>query len=144
MRVLLTAALILFASPTLAWEAGVDGNLCTLTHAEEGANVRLTYNPSVPLYTITVTAPEPWPVETRFGMAFYGAQPNTILTDRHVLSPDRLSLSVSDRGFGNVLDGLQFNEAATGFTGVAVVAMSLEGAAPEVEAFRACGQVPSV
>ncbi|MEX3014177.1 hypothetical protein [Gymnodinialimonas hymeniacidonis] len=144
MKIVLTAALLLAATPSLAWEAGVEGTLCTLTHAEDGIDVRLTFDPSGPLYTITLTTPEPWPEESRFGMAFYGPQPNMIMTDAHELSEDRRSITVSDRGFGNVLDGLQFNEGATGFTGLAVAAMSLEGAAPAVEAFRACGETPSV
>ncbi len=122
----------------------MDGALCTLTHVEDDLAMRLTFDPSVPLYTITVSGPEPWPVAPEFGIRFDGPQPNTIRTDRHVLSPDLQRLSVSDRGFGNVLDGLQFNDTATAFSGEATVTVSLTGAAPEVEAFRACGLTPSV
>lgn len=136
-------ALALIASPAVAWEAGVEGAICTLTHAEAGTQVRLTSDPSVPLYTITFSGPDQWPVADRFSIRFDGAQTNTITTDRHVLSDNRRSLSVSDRGFGNVLDGLQFNDRATGISGEAALAVSLDGAAPEVAAFRACGTVPS-
>ncbi|MBF9043033.1 hypothetical protein HKCCE4037_06830 [Rhodobacterales bacterium HKCCE4037] len=140
----LAALLILIATPAPAWEAGVDGALCTLSHAEGEVEVYLTYDPSGPLYTITMRGTAPWPDAPEFGIRFDGARPNTILTDRHELSGDGRSLGVSDRGFGNVLDGLQFNEVATGFSGAAMVSVSLEGAAPEVEAFRACGSVPAV
>ncbi len=143
MRAALTAVVILCSTAAHGWEAGVEDGLCTLTHVEANVAVRLTYDPSVPLYTITLTMAEPWNVAPEFGIRFDGARPNTIRTDRHVLSPDRQSLSVSDRGFGNVLDGLQFNEVAEGFSGEDAVAVSLDGAAPEVEAFRTCGQVPT-
>lgn len=143
-RIALLSALTLSACPVAAWEAGVDGVLCTLSHAEAGAIVRLTYDPSVPLYTIAVEGPHLWPVAGRFTMRFDGPQPNIIATDRHVVSPDRQVLSVSDRGFGNVMDGLQFNEFATAVAGEAEVIVSLVGAAPAVEAFRSCGLTPSV
>lgn len=144
LRIALLLALPLFTAPADAWEAGVEGALCTLTHDGEEAAVRLTYDPSVPLYTITIERLEPWPIAERFTMSFHGAQPNMISTNRHVLSPDRRRLSVSDRGFGNVLDGLQFNDTATGLSGLETVVLDLEGAAPEVAIFRTCGQAPSV
>jgi hypothetical protein len=51
---------------------------------------------------------------------------------------------VTDSGFGNVLDGLQFNDTATAVTGAAELRIPLEGAAPAVEDFRACTKAPSV
>lgn len=143
-RIAFALALLLSAPAAVAWEAGIDGPLCTLTHTEGDTQMRLTYDPSVPLYTIAVSGPEAWPVSGQFSMTFDGPQPNTIRTDRHVLSPDLSTLSVSDRGFGNVLDGLQFNTTASATSGALSLRVSLEGAAPEVAAFRACGQVPSV
>ncbi|MEJ6393797.1 hypothetical protein V8J82_11050 [Gymnodinialimonas sp. 2305UL16-5] len=137
-------ALALTASAAEAWQAGVDGTRCTLSHTEAAVSVHLTYDPAVPLYTITMTLPEPWPPSAEFGMRFDGPRPNTIRTTRHVVSPDRRSLSVSDRGFGNVLDGLQFNATATGFSGAAIVTLSLEGAAEPVARFRSCTETPSV
>jgi hypothetical protein len=126
-----------------AWQAGSEGRICTLAHAEDGTEILLTYDPSVPLYTITLTGPDPWPVSGLFGIRFDGDAPNTITTDRHVLSDDGRSLTVSDRGFGNVLNGLAGNRTATGFSGAASVTVSLEGAAAEVVAFEACGAAPS-
>lgn len=143
-RISLAVAATCAALPAAAWEAGVDGALCTLSHTEADITVRLTYDPGVPLYTISLTAPEPWPLAPSFAMRFEGEQPNVITTDRHVLSPDRRTLSVSDRGFGNVLDGLAGNETATGISGLGAISVGLEGAAPEVAAFRACWQTPSV
>jgi hypothetical protein len=61
-----------------------------------------------------------------------------ISTGRHVLSEDGRTLSVRDRGFGNVLNGLEFNVVALAATGDRVVSIDLDGAAPEVAAFRAC------
>jgi hypothetical protein len=43
-----------------------------------------------------------------------------------------------------VLDGLEFNEVALAASGETVIAIDLEGAAPEVAAFRACITAPSV
>ncbi|GAB5448074.1 hypothetical protein [Gymnodinialimonas sp.] len=143
-RIVLSIALLLHAPAATAWEAGVDGRLCTLTHTEGDTAMRLTYDRSVPLYTIAVSGAEPWPVAPQFTMTFDGPRPNTIRTDRHVLSPDLNTLSVSDRGFGNVLDGLQFNETAAATSGALTVRVSLDGAASEVEAFRTCGQTPAV
>jgi hypothetical protein len=144
-RSIAIAALVFAASHTAAsaWEAGVDGPLCTLEHAGDGAEVRLTYDPSLPLYSISIRRAEPWPEGPVFAMRFEGAQPNMITTTRHVLSEEGRTLGVTDRGFGNVLDGLEFNDVALAFAGTAVVALDLSGAAPEVAAFRACTTAPS-
>ncbi|WP_224816001.1 hypothetical protein [Hasllibacter sp. MH4015] len=144
MKIALAAALVAIASPVLAWEAGTDGTLCTLTHAEPGVDVRLTFDPTIPLYTISVAGDGPWPVAPAFAMQFVGPRPNTITTDRHVLGPDRARLTVADRGFGNVLDGLAFNRSALARSGDRIVEMSLDTAAEAVEAFRNCGATPSV
>ena len=139
-------ALILFlllATPAHAWQSGYEGRLCTLTHAAPAAEIRLTFDPAGPLYTITVTAPQPWPDAPIFGIRFDGAEPNTITTPRHQLDATGHSLTVTDRGFSNVLDGLQFNATATAFAGVSSVTIDLTGAAPEVQAFRACTTSPS-
>jgi hypothetical protein len=139
MRLLvLTLLLALPAGPALAWIAGQDSGVCTLTHAENGAEVRLTHDPTGPRYSITVTAPTPWPEAAVFSIAFLGGAENTISTSSHVLSDDGLSLTVIDRGFGNVLDGLSRNNVAAMFTGDMTVPFSLEGAAPEVAIFAAC------
>ncbi len=135
----LFVAAILIPLPSTAWEATV-GSVCTLTHETADARVELIYDPAQPLYSITVTRREdPWAPAQFFGMTFSGERPNTISTSRHVLADDGASLTVTDRGFGNVLDGLQFNESAIAFTASGQsVPLSLDGAAPEVEIFRTC------
>jgi hypothetical protein len=45
----------------------------------------------------------------RLRHAVRGPRGNMISTSRHALSDDGRTLSVSDRGFGNVLNGLEFN-----------------------------------
>lgn len=130
------------AAPARAWQAGFDGPICTLTHSGEAAEVVLTYDPRLPLYSITVTRDRPWPAGPLFGIRFDGPRGNLITTDRHERSGDGLTLSVTDRGFGNVLNGLEFNTTAFVLIGDAAVSVSLDGAAPEVQAFRDCGTAP--
>lgn len=139
----LLLAVCLTPATALAWQAGGDGRVCTLAHREDGVDVILTYDAAGPLYTITVTQPEPWPPAPLFSMIFDGAAPFTITTDRHVLSNGDRSLTVTDRGFGNVLRGLAENTTARLSSGLASADVSLEGAAPEVAMFEDCGAVPS-
>jgi hypothetical protein len=142
-RIPLTLALFALPLPAVAWEAGIDGARCTLDHAGAEAEVRLTYDPALPEYTIAVTRAEPWPEAAVFAMRFEGPRANMIQTTRHVLSDGGQTLTVTDRGFGNVLDGLEFNATALALAGETVVSLDLTGAAPEVAAFRACGTTPS-
>lgn len=138
----LALILTLLAAQAQAWEASTDGALCVLSHDGALLDIRLTYDPGLPRYTITLTRDgTPWPEAPVFALRFDGPRPNLITTDRHVT--DGTTLSVADRGFGNVLDGLQFNETATALTGGAAVDFSLAGAAPAVLDFRACVLVPS-
>lgn len=143
MRWLACLLLGLAAFPAQAWEAGIEGRVCTLDHATDAAQVRLTYDPALPEYAIMLTRDEPWPRAPVFAMRFDGAHPLFITTDRHVLSDDNATLTVTDRGFGNVLDGLQFNFTAFALTGNVALVIPLDGAAPEVAAFRACTTTPS-
>ena len=138
MRLLL---LIPFATPALAWEF-TPGLPCLLTHETAQARIELTYDPTQPLYSVTVSKPTPWPDAPTFGMRFDGPQARAIGTDRHVRSADGLSLSVSDEGFGNVLDGLQYNHSATAIAGDMELTFPLDGAAGPVAAFRACDAAP--
>lgn len=143
-RVALTlVALLAPVGPAHAWEAGVEGSICTLTHAEGAAVVRLTYDPAGPLYTITATRPDPWPQSAIFGIAFLDGDELTITTDRHSLSEDARTITVADRGFGNVLFGLSQNSTARFFAGAATLEVMLDGAAPEVATFEACEIRPS-
>jgi hypothetical protein len=141
MRLILALALLPF--PAAAWEAGFEGSLCTLTHTEDAAEIRLTYDPSGPLYSIALTRTDPWPDAPVFGITFNGAAPLTITTDRQSLSNGDRTLTVTDRGFGNVLSGLERNATAMAFAGEAALIVSLDGAAPEVAAFRACQTTPT-
>jgi len=142
MRILLVMALFL-ASPAQAWQAGIEGPLCTLTHAEPDTAIRLTYDPAGPLYSISVTTSDPWPQSAIFGIAFLGGLELTITTNRHVLSDGDRTLTVTDQGFGNVLDGLAQNQRASIYSGATSLSVSLADAAPEVAAFRACTTAPS-
>ena len=98
----------------------------------------LTYDPRGPEYTISVTTDAfVWP-DGIFFMGFEGPQPLTISTDRHTITEDGSTLSVRDSGFGNVLNGLEFNTAAYAGVGQSSVAVSLEGISDPIRAFRAC------
>lgn len=127
-------------SPARAWDF-TPFPICTLTHSTEKGEVTLTFDPAGPEYTITLRfVPDDlaWPEGTPFGMEFLGGQPVRIGTDRQVLSDDRRSLTVTDTGFGNVLDGLEFNAFGEGRSGDASMQFSLADAAGPVARFRAC------
>lgn len=136
-------ALALLASPAAAWEY-TPGLPCLLNHEEGGIAFELTYDPTQPLYSITITRPEGWPVAQVFSMRFSGQNTIAISTDRHSLSADGRALTVIDRGFGNVLNGLQFNDTVEALLGDAYVAASLSGAEEPVAAFRLCQPQPGV
>lgn len=131
------AALLLTAAPALAWETR-SGRICELIHDGQNASVRVTYDPSVPQYSIAISPEFPWSHGPVFAMRFDGPRGNTITTDRHVISGGGTTLTVTDSGFGNVLNGLEFNHTATALLGDRTVAVSLDGAAPAVRDFRAC------
>lgn len=142
--VLASAFALLCVQPAAAWEATI-GVVCTLDHADDRAEVRLTYDPRIPEYSITIKRLDgAWPAAPVFALRFEGAQGLTISTDRHTLSEGATALTVRDRGFGNVLNGLQFNSQAVAVTGDAALPISLDGAAPAVAAFRRCDAAPSV
>ncbi len=130
-------ALILLAAPAHAWTF-TPGAPCLLTHETAAFQLKLTYDPIQPLYSITVTLPDPWPDADAFAMRFDGPQGRVIGTDQHQLSNGGRSLTVTDKGFGNVLNGLQFNHTATAQSGDTAVTFPLDGAAEPVAAFRAC------
>ena len=137
----LALLLSLLASPAAAWDF-TPGLPCLLTHEAGETRMELTYDPTGPLYTITVTRAAPFPDAPLFGMRFEGVAAGTISTDRHVLSNGGRSITVTDRGFGNVLNGLQFNDTATALIGAEAVVFSLDGASGPVAAFRQCRPVP--
>ena len=132
------ALFCLLATPAGAWEFRVDP-VCTLSHEMTAGSVTVTYDPRLPVpYAISVTRAEPWPEGAVFGIAFGGVRDLTISTTRHVRGDGGRTLTVTDRGFGNVLDGLEFSARAVAFVGDATLSVPLAGAAPEVAAFRAC------
>ncbi|MBE1283564.1 MAG: hypothetical protein GJ676_09665 [Rhodobacteraceae bacterium] len=129
---------LLLCPPAYAWEATV-GEICTLSHDMETAHVFLTYDPAQPLYTLTIThRTDRWAASPWFAMRFDGPKPIEIATALHTLSDDQTALTAADTGFGNVLDGLEYNETALAFTQDQVIRIPLDGAAPEVRKFRSC------
>ncbi|MEL6517400.1 MAG: excinuclease ABC subunit B [Pseudomonadota bacterium] len=133
-------ALTLLAAPAHAWEFSPDP-VCTLSHATPDADVAVTYDPASQEYAITLTRAEtPWPTGIIFEIRFSGPRTLTISTTRHELSEDGRALTVRDRGFGNVLNGIEFNTTATAIINGPVISVPLTGAATEVQKFRACAE----
>lgn len=133
-------ALTLLPFPAAAWEFSATP-ICTLTHRDAGADVTVTYDASLPEYTLTVTHADTWPNDTIFVLGFEGNRPSRLTTDRHTLSDDGRSLTVKDRGFGNVLDGIEFNATGIAIVGETSVQFDLNDAAPAVQSFRNCPAV---
>jgi len=125
MRYLFVIALLL-ASPATAWEFR-PVPICTLAQSDE-IDVKVTYDAVREEYAIALTRNGPAPL--------------TISTDRHQINGD--TLIVTDRGFGNVLKGMEGNFVATAITGPLAVPITLAGAAPEVAKFRACTEAIGV
>lgn len=143
MRLILTC-LVLFAAPAAAWEFE-PRPVCTLRHSTDEVGVTVTYDPAIDEYAIALTlAQGSWPPAAAFGIRFEGARSNLIVTDRHQLGGAQgETLTVRDRGFGNVLDGLAFNSRAVALIGDRAVVVPLAGAGGPVEEFRACLATPT-
>ena len=138
----LALAVLTFASPAAAWEFS-PSPICTLTHATEAAEVRVTYDARIPEYAIEISRRDtPWIPGPVFAIRFDGPRGLTISTDRHTFSDDNRALTAADSGFGNVLNGLEFNDTATALLTDQAVTIPLAGAAPEVQKFRACTEAP--
>jgi hypothetical protein len=134
--------LILLASPASAWEF-TPTPVCTLTHATADASVTVTYDPRRPEpYAIRIDRTAPWPKAPVFSIDYAGPRALVISTTRHQLSDGGTAVTVTDEGFGNVLDGLEFNTTATAILGDARVPFPLDGAAGPVQDFRACTEAP--
>ena len=134
-------ALLLLTTPAHAWEFSASP-ICTLTDTQEAGTLTVTYDASLPEYAIEITRAEgTWPQFPTFGMAFAGGDALSIGTYRHTLSNDGRSLTVRDRGFGNVLDGLEFNTRAYATTGDITLGFDLEGIKEAISAFRDCPAV---
>ena len=136
MRLILALALLPF--PALAWEFSPDP-MCTLIHQAEDAEIAITYDSALPQYTLFITLRSgEWPNAAGFQMFFGGRRDVTIGTTRHSLSTASATLTVLDSGFGNVLDGLEFNDTVVSTSGATTVIADLSNAAPAVQAFRDC------
>ncbi len=123
----------------MAWEFTPDP-ICTVTDASSDTHLEMKYDGVI--YRLTLTHPDGWPTEDVFTMRFAPQGP-VISTNRHQISGN--SLSVEDAGFGNVLNGLQFNIGAAAILGETVRVIDLSDAAPTIAAFRTCKPaVPSV
>lgn len=135
---MIRAVLVLscLASPAPAWEFA-QTPLCTVSHDEANLSFEMTYDPGLPEYALHLTLKSGgWPSGAVFSLRFEGPAGLTISTNRHVI--EGTTLSVTDRGFGNVLNGLQFNVRAVALIGASEFPISLDGAAPSIEAFRDC------
>lgn len=140
MRALFAALLV--AAPAQAWEFS-PVPVCTLSHETGEASVDVTYDPRQPEpFAIRIARTQPWPEGPVFSIEYAGARPLTISTSRHNLSDGGAALTVTDRGFGNVLDGLEFNATATAVLGETRVPFPLDDAAGPVQDFRACTLAP--
>lgn len=138
MRRLVPLALFLLASPAGAWEF-TPVPVCTLRHAGNGHSLTVTWDPrQAEPYAIAIGTTAPWPEAPVFAIDFAGPRPLSIATARHRLSEGGRTVTVTDTGFGNVLDGLEFNVTATAVMGAARVPFPLAGAAEKVREFRAC------
>lgn len=136
------AAFFLLATPASAWEF-TETTICTLRHTEGQTEVAVTFDPAAQIYTFSITTPNGWSPQPTFQLRFDGANPFIIGTDRHSYSDDSQSLSASDTGFGNVLNGIARNESMTAINGDEIVTVSTIGAAAPMEAFRNCPSVPT-
>jgi hypothetical protein len=130
-------ALLLLATPAAGWEASRDGPVCLLTHRMDDAEITVSHDAtrSVP-YAIELMRTDGWQPGPVFAIRFDGPRPLTITTDRHSVTGE--TLSVTDTGFGNVLNGIAGNQVAIAMSGETALVIPLTGAAPEVEAFKAC------
>jgi hypothetical protein len=128
---------LLLTGQAQAWTF-TPGLICRLSHETAEAKIELTYDPAKPLYSLTISRADPLPKVEPFVMRFNGPAGRVISTDRHSFSNDTTAVTAQDRGFGNVLDGLQFNDTAEAILGSTTLTFALKGAAEPVAAFRAC------
>jgi hypothetical protein len=126
----------LLASPAAGWEFTPDP-VCTL-RGGSGTEVVVTYDTRV--YEIRLTRAGGWPEARVFSLRFEGPAGLTISTTRHRV--EGATLSVTDTGFGNVLDGLEYNARAVARIGALSVPVDLRGAAGPVARFRDCPAAP--
>lgn len=132
-------ALILsfLALPAAAWEFS-PLPICTVSHETPEVALNLTYDHKTGLYALDLTTPDPWPDAPVFAIRFEGPNGLIISTTRQRFSNDRRTITATDAGFGNVLNGLQFNVFASPTLGERTLRIPLRGAAPVIDDFRDC------
>ena len=136
----LALCLAVLGAPAAAWEFS-PRPICTISNDTGETAVTVTYDPAMALYEIRLTLDDAtWTQGPVFAIRFEGAAGLTISTDRHQLLDGGRTLSVTDSGFGNVLNGLGGNNTAVAELGEQSVSVPLNGAAGPVEEFRACTQ----
>lgn len=125
--------------PSLAWEFSPDP-ICTLTHSAPDADIVITYNVDLPEYTLhIILRGGVWADTDTFQLIFGGGRGGAIGTTQQAISGDGTTLTVRDSGFGNVLDGLEFNRRMGVVTDAQMMFdVALDDAVPAVRAFRAC------
>ena len=134
------AVLLLFPLQVQAWEAYTEGPVCVLAHDTETHRTQVTHDPrrAKPYEIDLILDGAMWKPADVFSIHFEGPARLTISTTRHTLSRDQSTITAADTGFGNVLDGLEFNHTANAFLGDQALLINLTGAAPEVRRFRDC------
>ena len=138
MRAILTTCLVALTAPVSAWEF-TETDICTVTHDAADVTVTLTFDPATDIYDIALAlSSATWGDGSNFRIVFDGPNPIAIGTDRQNINDGRTTLNVSDSGFGNVLDGIQFNRQMTASLGAQSITIPLAGAAEPMVAFRLC------
>lgn len=140
--VLLLVCLLSIAPATArAWTFSPDP-ICTISERQADLRIEVTFDPATGLYALVVSRDAGWPAAPILALRFdRGMGDLTISTDRHVVDGPRLT--VTDRGFGNVLRGLEFFGRGTLSTGDLSLSFDTTAAAGAVTAFRACPAVPT-
>jgi hypothetical protein len=126
------ALMLCLAHPAQAWEF-TPTPVCTLTDASSPTDLKSTYDGE--LYTLVLSNAEGWPNNPIFSIRFAPLGPY-ISTSKHQIEGS--TLTVSDTGFGNVLNGLQINQTAQITLGDMVRDIDLKSARAPVGAFKRC------
>jgi hypothetical protein len=134
MRLPIVLALLLAPLPARAWEFS-PLPICTIRHEATSGEVAVTFDPATGIYAIDWRRAGGWPAGAAFSITFEGSG-TTISTARHAVAGD--TVRVEDRGFGNVLAGLEAGGRSLARLGGAEATIGLDGAAEAVAAFRAC------
>ena len=130
------------ASPAAAWEF-TPGLPCTLSDIQGDTQIVLTHDPRAPLYSLSITRAVPWGPGEAFSITYLGPRSFQIATSRQTFEDAGRTLRVEDRGFGNVLDGMEYNGTALANLGETDVRIDLAGAAEPVREFRRCSGLPT-